>query len=184
MFISLSQRKGTKETRPSRPPFQGRLNLLRAETALHKGLCVTNRACAPSGLVMVVYRADTLFRQINVQTILFYRMVDACKTQGVSEPEYEVNGGFVKIVFRRTTNGDDSVNDSLSDSVNDSLSDSVNETYLTIKANPGIQRKRISELTGKSIPTVDRHIALLAKASLIEHRDSDKTGGYYPAAKK
>ena len=26
MFISLSQRKGTKETRPSRPPFQGRLN--------------------------------------------------------------------------------------------------------------------------------------------------------------
>ena len=103
------------------------------------------------------------------------------------EPEYEVNGGFVRIVFRRATNGDDSVNDSVNDrrndSVNDSLNDSVNETYLTIKANPGIQRKRISELTGKSIPTVDRHIALLAKASLIEHRDSDKTGGYYPVAK-
>lgn len=65
------------------------------------------------------------------------------------------------------------------DSVNDSLNDSVNKTYLTIKANPGIQRKRISELTGKSIPTIDRHIALLAKANLIEHRDSDKTGGYY-----
>ena len=61
----------------------------------------------------------------------------------------------------------------------DSLNDSVNKTYLTIKANPGIQRKRISELTGKSIPTIDRHIALLAKANLIEHRDSDKTGGYY-----
>ena len=111
------------------------------------------------------------------------RMVDACKAQGVPEPEYEVNGGFVRIVFRRATNGDDSVNDRRNDSVNDSLNDSVNETYLTIKANPGIQRKRISELTGKSIPTVDRHIALLAKASLIEHRDSDKTGGYYPVAK-
>ena len=72
-------------------------------------------------------------------------------------------------------NGDDSLNDS----VNDSLSDSVNKTYLTIKANPGIQRKRISELTGKSIPTIDRHIALLAKVCLIEHRDSDKAGGYY-----
>lgn len=65
------------------------------------------------------------------------------------------------------------------DSVNDNLNDSVNKTYLTIKAYPGIQRKRISELTGKSIPTIDRYIALLAKANLIEHRDSDKTGGYY-----
>jgi hypothetical protein len=37
LFISLSQRKGTKETRPTKPPFQGRLNLLRAETALRKG---------------------------------------------------------------------------------------------------------------------------------------------------
>ena len=72
-------------------------------------------------------------------------------------------------------NGDDRVNDSR----NDSLSDSVNGTYQAIKANPGIQRKRISELTGKSIPTIDRHIALLAKSNLIEHRDSDKTGGYY-----
>ena len=103
-------------------------------------------------------------------------MVDACKAQGVPEPEYEVNGGFVRIVFRRATKGDDSVNDS--------LSDSVNNTYLTIKANSGIQRKRISELTGKSIPTIDRHIALLAKACIIEHRDSDKTGGYYPVTKK
>ena len=117
------------------------------------------------------------------------RMVDACKAQGVPEPEYEVNGGFVRIVFRRATGKmgegvNDSRNDSVNDSRNDRLSDSVNETYLTIKANPGIQRKHISELTGKSVPTVDRHIALLAKASLIEHRDSDKTGGYYPIDKK
>ena len=63
--------------------------------------------------------------------------------------------------------------------VGDTLCDSVNSTYQTIKANPGIQRKRIAELTGKSIPTIDRHIALLAKSNFIEHRDSDKTGGYY-----
>lgn len=31
------------------------------------------------------------------------RMVDACRAQGVPEPEYEVTGGFVRIVFRRTT---------------------------------------------------------------------------------
>ena len=78
-------------------------------------------------------------------------------------------------VVNGPVNGDDRVNDSR----NDSLCDSVNGTYQAIKANPGIQRKRISELTGKSIPTIDRHIALLAKSNLIEHRDSDKTGGYY-----
>lgn len=99
--------------------------------------------------------------------------------QGVPEPEYEVKGGFVTIVFRRLVGNVYDKDDRGNDSRNDNLSDSVNNTYLTIKANPGIQRKRISELTGKSIPTIDRHIALLAKASLIEHRDSDKTGGYY-----
>ena len=29
------------------------------------------------------------------------RMVDACRTQSMPEPEYEVNGGFVKITFRK-----------------------------------------------------------------------------------
>ena len=39
-----------------------------------------------------------------------------------------------------------------SDSRNDKLNDSVNNTYHIIKANPGIQRRRISELAGKSVP--------------------------------
>lgn len=107
------------------------------------------------------------------------RMVDACRAHGLPEPEYVVNGGFVTIVFRRPIGTVDDKDDSVNDNVNDSLNDSVSNTYLTIKANPGIQRKRISEITGKSIPTIDRHIALLAKSNLIEHRDSDKTGGYY-----
>lgn len=76
--------------------------------------------------------------------------------------------------------GSDRLNDSRNDKVNDRLNDSVNATYRVIKDNPGIQRKRISELTGKSIPTTDRHIAILVKEKLIEHKDSDKTGGYYP----
>lgn len=75
--------------------------------------------------------------------------------------------------------GNDDVNGEINDSRNDSLSDSVNATYLAIKANPGIQRKGISAITGKSVPTIDRHIAKLFKEDLIEHRDSDKTGGYY-----
>ena len=85
-----------------------------------------------------------------------------------------------------TKNGDvnGDVNDSRNDRVNDSridrLNDSLKKTYDTIKANPGIQRKGISDITGKSIPTIDRHISQLVKEDLIEHRDSDKSGGYYP----
>ena len=115
------------------------------------------------------------------------RMAEA----GLPAPEYWQNEFMVYATIRQAkdtagqvagngdVNGDDRVNDRVNDSRNDSLSDSVNGTYQAIKANPGIQRKRISELTGKSIPTIDRHIALLAKSNLIEHRDSDKTGGYY-----
>ncbi len=30
------------------------------------------------------------------------RMVDACKAQGLPEPEYEVSGGFVRMIFRKS----------------------------------------------------------------------------------
>ncbi len=33
------------------------------------------------------------------------RMEDACHAQGVPEPEYEVSGGFVRIVFKRSNPG-------------------------------------------------------------------------------
>ena len=46
------------------------------------------------------------------------RMVDACRAQSVPEPEYEVAGGFVRIVFRRATKGDDSVNEGVNGYVN------------------------------------------------------------------
>lgn len=108
-------------------------------------------------------------------------MIDRCVELGLRKPEFRQDEAFMVTLWRRegVTAGNDNHNDSRNDKVNDSLSDSVNSTYQAIKANPGIQRKCISELTGKSIPTIDRHIALLAKSNLIEHRDSDKTGGYY-----
>ena len=73
----------------------------------------------------------------------------------------------------------DSPNDKLNDSPNDKLNDSVRKTYKIIKANPGLQRKGIALMVGKSVPTIDRHIAILVKENLVEHRDADKTGGYY-----
>ena len=50
---------------------------------------------------------------------------------------------------------------------------------MIIRSNPSIQRKDISDISRKSIPTIERHIAILIKKGLIEHRDSKKTGGYY-----
>ncbi len=67
----------------------------------------------------------------------------------------------------------------VNDNRNDRLSDSVKKTYQIIKNNPGIQRKRISEFADRSVPTIDCHLAVLVKDNLIEHRDSDRTGGCY-----
>lgn len=84
---------------------------------------------------------------------------------------------------KRNGDANDKVNDSRNDRVNDSLYDrlnvSIRTTYTIIGSNPGIQRKGISDISGKSISTIDRHLAILVKEGLIEHRDSDKTGGYY-----
>ena len=118
---------------------------------------------------------------------MFREMAEA----GLPAPEYKQNEFIVYATMRQAKDAAGQVagNGGLKgdvnglangdDSLNDSVNDCVNSTYQAIKANPGIQRKRISELTGKSIPTIDRHIALLAKLNLIEHRDSDKAGGYY-----
>jgi ATP-dependent DNA helicase RecG len=114
-------------------------------------------------------------------------MVDACKAQGVPEPEYEVNGGFVSIVFRRATGKvDEGVNGYVNGYVNggvNSLTPSQKNVYDIVCDNPGINTKRIADILKKSPRTIEKHIALLAKTGLIEHRDSDKTGGYYPVEK-
>ena len=87
--------------------------------------------------------------------------------------------GASRIVNGVYVSHNDKHNDKQNDKQNDKLSDSVRNTYKVIKANPGLQRKGIALIVGKSVPTIDRHIAILVKASLVEHRDADKTGGYY-----
>ena len=117
-------------------------------------------------------------KQVGTST---HDVIDRCVELGLRKPEFRQDEDFMVTLWRKegVAMNKDNHSDSQNDSQNDRVNDSVNSTYQAIKANPGIQRKRISELTGKSIPTIDRHIALLAKSNLIEHRDSDKTGGYY-----
>jgi len=65
------------------------------------------------------------------------------------------------------------------DTINDTINDGVMATYTIIKLNPGIKRKDISTISGKSLPTIARHIDVLAIDGLIEYRGSRKTGGYH-----
>ena len=84
-------------------------------------------------------------------------MVDACKAQGVPEPEYEVNGGFVSIVFRRATNGDDSVNDRVNEKSNEKIKEkgkekikekTLDKVYRLISENSKITTVELAELCG------------------------------------
>ena len=48
--------------------------------------------------------------------------------------------------------------------------------YDIVRDNPGIKTEQIADVVNKSPRTIEKHLSFLAKASLIEHRDSDKTG--------
>ena len=79
-------------------------------------------------------------------------------------------------------NGDDRVNDSRNGYVNgevNTLTPSQKLVYDTVNNNPGIQTKQIADVLKRSPRTIEKHLAFLAKSCFIEHRDSDKTGGYY-----
>lgn len=110
-----------------------------------------------------------------------------CKAAGLPAPEFECIPNFVCLTIRfknpltpYLTTGDNIVriNNKLNDRLNDELNPSVHSTYLIVKENPGIQRKELSERTGKSIPTIDLHLAELQEKGLIVHEGSRKTGGY------
>ena len=78
----------------------------------------------------------------------------------------------------KTTIGDEGVNEGVS-----ALGKGAKETDSIICSNPGINTPLLVSMSGKSDATIERHIALLKKEKMIEHRGSDKTGGYYPVEK-
>lgn len=69
--------------------------------------------------------------------------------------------------------------DTINDTIKDTLNDNVRATYTIIRLNLGIQRKGIADISGRSVAAIGRHLAILMKEGLIEHRDSNKTGGYF-----
>ena len=56
----------------------------------------------------------------------------------------------------------------------------VKTTYDAIRLHPGISRSGIVAQTGLTLPSVKRYISKLIAKGYIEHRGSNKTGGYHP----
>lgn len=124
------------------------------------------------------------------------RMVDACRAQGVAEPEYVVNGGFVTIVFRRTTkkateksdegvygyvNGgvNGTLNGTLNGILNDTLNEKQNRVLDFIAVSPGVRAQIIIDQLAIPRDTLNKILKVLTDRELIERRGSKKTGGYY-----
>lgn len=115
---------------------------------------------------------------------------DLCKESGLPKPEFELANGYVYLTIRfkesltpRLSGG---VNEPQNEPLNGPLNETLNQlsapvkaVYDAVKANPGIRRAGIVAHTGLNLPAVKRAITILLSKELIEHRGSDKTGGYY-----
>ena len=114
------------------------------------------------------------------------------------ELEYEVAGGFVRIVFRRPeragvvngpvngvvngpVNGD--VNGQLDGQLSGTLNGTLNERQKSvldfIAATPGVQAQVLIDKLLIPRDTLNKIIKTLTDRGLIERRGSKKTGGYY-----
>ena len=98
-----------------------------------------------------------------------------CKEAGMPEPEYDFVTNFVL-----TDQNNNSLDERLNERLNDRLTPSLQATLDVVLANPGLQRRDIVSMTGKSDATIGRNLAFLIEKKLIEHRGSKKTGGFYP----
>ena len=111
-----------------------------------------------------------------------------CKEAGLPEPEYDFVTHFVSLTIRfkhpltpyltRPAALDEGVNEGVNEALA-SVGRSVTETYLQIKKNPGLNVPLLAKKMKKGSSTIERHIAILREKNLIEHRGSDRTGGYY-----
>ena len=70
-------------------------------------------------------------------------------------------------------------NEPLNEPVNEPLKKAVVQA---IRKTPGIGRPALMRIVGKSRATLTRILSELVAQRLVEHRGSDKTGGYFPAA--
>ena len=94
------------------------------------------------------------------------RMVDACRAQGVPEPEYEVTGGFVRIVFRRATG-----------KTTEKATERTTERILKlIVANPHITTEELARECGLTPDGVFYHTKRLREQGVLVRKNGRKEG--------
>ena len=109
---------------------------------------------------------------------------------GLPKPEFELANGYVYLTIRFKESLTPRLSGGSNEPQNEPLNGPLNETlnllpapvktvYDAVKTNPGIRRAGIVAHTGLNLPAVKRAITVLLSKELIEHRGSDKTGGYY-----
>ena len=116
-----------------------------------------------------------------MSTAVYDDRVYACKAQGVPEPEYEVNGGFVRIVFRRATNDDDSVNDRVNEKSKEKGKEKIKEktldkVYRLISENSKITTIELAELCGVGENSIYKTVRKLRESGRIVRKGGDKGG--------
>ena len=108
-------------------------------------------------------------------------LLEACVAAGLKRPTIEANDiHFWLIIWRREVVAlPDKLPDKLPDNcpINTSTKDRV---FAHIRTHPGCSRQQIAESIGLSVESVKLALAALRKGTAkIEHRGSNKTGGYY-----
>ena len=157
-------------------------------------LCFRNPGLLKLPIEMIYEGGNSKARNPKIQNMLrmigygenvgsgFPTIISAWKDAHWGEPELKnkIEVDEVELILPiPARGGNDRVNDKINDRINDKINDRIMATYTIIRLNPGIKRKDISNISGKSLPTIDRHIDVLTEDGLIEYRGSRKTGGYY-----
>ena len=108
-------------------------------------------------------------------------LMDACAKAGLKRPTIEANDIHLRLIIwrREVVARPDKLPDKLPDKspINASTKD---RALAYIRTHPGCSRQQIAEFMGLSVESVKLALAALREGSAkIEHRGSNKTGGYY-----
>ena len=122
--------------------------------------------------------ADTLFMTAFLESwgTGVSRMVEACKTVGLPEPEYGADGLFVWITFKRPNTPAKTGGQTGGQTGSQTT---IEQVYSLIKNTPTITRAQLMELTGKSSNTIQKCILKLKQDNRIKRIGSPTFGGYW-----
>lgn len=118
-----------------------------------------------------------LVRYIEKQGTGITDLLETCEKHGLKRPLMEGNAAKFSIVLWRNARGNAS--DAANEVVNEVVRPFIEVVNEAVKANPGIRKPGLQEITLKSRASVERALAALISAKRIEFRGAPKTGGYY-----